>query len=229
MEKILQVKRLHVELGGENIIQDLSFEVQDREILVVLGPNGAGKTVLLKALLGLLPYQGEVLWRRGVRVGYVPQRVAFNKDIPITIEEFFGLKGASREKTANVLRQVGIEDEAFLRKQIGIISSGQFQRVLIAWALLNNPDVLLFDEPTAGIDVGGEETIYSLLERIQKERGLTILLVTHDLTAVYQRATHVLCLRKTIFCYGPPKEILTPQKLQEIFGGEMKYYLHTHE
>lgn len=229
MDSILKVKHFYVTFGLETVIHDISFEVKERETLVILGPNGAGKTVLLKALLGLLPYRGEVIWRKGVKIGYVPQRVPFEKDLPLTIEEFFGLKGISREKTAQVLNQVGIEDETFLKKQIGIISSGQFQRVLIAWALVDNPNVLLFDEPTAGIDIGGEETVYNLIQRTQKERELTIFLVTHDLTTVFNQATNVLCLNKNRFCYGTPKEILTPENLEDVFGGKIKYFLHTHE
>jgi zinc transport system ATP-binding protein len=110
MDSILKVSHLHIAFGLETVIQDITFEVKERETLVILGPNGAGKTVLLKALLGLLPYQGEVTWRKDVKIGYVPQRVPFEKDLPLTIEEFFGLKGVSREKTAEVLKQVGIED-----------------------------------------------------------------------------------------------------------------------
>jgi zinc transport system ATP-binding protein len=229
MESILKVEHLRVDLEGTTVLEDISFEVKKGETLVILGPNGAGKTVLLKALLGLLPYHGEVIWRKGATIAYVPQRVPFVKDMPMTVEEFFELKGVSQQRTAKVLEQVGIEDLSFQKKQIGIISSGQFQRVLIAWALVNNPGVLLFDEPTAGIDIGGEETVYSLLQRAQRERGLTILLVTHDLTAVYSQATNVLCLNKKMFCYGPPRDILTPKKMQDIFGGEIKYFLHAHE
>jgi zinc transport system ATP-binding protein len=95
--------------------------------------------------------------------------------------------------------------------------------------LVDNPDVLLFDEPTAGIDIGGEETVYNLIQRTQKERGLTILLVTHDLTTVFNQATNVLCLNKNRFCYGTPKEILTPENLQGVFGGKIKYFMHNHE
>jgi zinc transport system ATP-binding protein len=229
MESILKVKHLRVELEGEIILEDISFEVRQRETLVILGPNGAGKTVLLKALLGLLPHQGEVSWREGVTIAYVPQRVPLIKDVPMTVEEFFELKGVPRKRTEVVLKEVGIENQAFLKKPIGIISSGQFQRVLIAWALVNNPDILLFDEPTAGIDIGGEETVYSLLQRAKRERGLTILLVTHDLTAVYSQATNVLCMNKKMFCYGPPRDSLTPKHLQEMFGEKIKYFLHTHE
>jgi len=156
MENILRVSNLRVELDNAVILKNLSFELTEGQTLVILGPNGAGKTVLLKSLLGILPHQGEIMWRQGVRIGYVPQRVPLNKDLPITIEDFFALKGIPSDAVSEVLKLVGIPDSLFLKKQLGLISSGQFQRVLIAWALVKNPNVLLFDEPTAGIDIGRE-------------------------------------------------------------------------
>lgn len=225
---ILIVKDLSVKIDGEKILRHLNFQVEERETLVILGPNGAGKTMLLKVLLGLLPFRGEVIWKTGVRKGYVPQRVPYHKQTPINVEEFFSLKHVSRPKTLELLAQVGITENSFLRRRIGEISSGQFQRVLIAWALAGNPNVLLFDEPTAGIDVGGEETIYSLLQRIQVERNLAIILVTHELTTVYQQADNVLCLNKKLICHGPPQTILTPKNLQKVFGEKTQYFQHHH-
>jgi len=185
MEPILRVSRLHVRLDGRDIFRDLSFKLHENETLVVLGPNGCGKTVLLQALLGLLPYQGEVLWRPGLKIGYVPQRVPLNRELPITVEDFFRLKKVSSHDAAEALQKVGLTESKFSGKQLGILSSGQFQRLLIAWALVSLPDVLLFDEPTAGIDIGGEETIHTLLKKMQSERRLAVILVTHDLSAVY--------------------------------------------
>jgi zinc transport system ATP-binding protein len=228
MESVLRVKDLQVSLEGETVLSGVSFDVERGRTLVILGPNGAGKTILLKALLGLVPRRGEVTWKKDVKIGYVPQRVPFEKDIPLTVGEFFGLRGLKTWESAEALRQVGVVDPAFQKKRIGQISSGQFQRVLIAWALAGDPDVLLFDEPMAGIDIGGEETVYGLLQDIQKKRDLTILLVTHELTAVYRQATNVLCLNKKMICYGPPTEILTPENLQDLFGKGTKYFLHAH-
>ena len=225
LETILKVKNLKVELDNEKIIEDLSFEVKEGEILTILGPNGAGKTVLLRTLLGLLPYKGEIEWQKEVKIGYVPQRLPFIKDIPMSIEEFFKLKGASREEMREILNSVGFE-ESFLNKKIGELSSGQFQRILVAWALVGNPDVLLFDEPTAGIDIGGEETIYALLAKLKEERNLTILLVTHDLSVVFKFSNYVICLNKCPICQGIPKEVLTPEILYKLYGEEVKFYEH---
>lgn len=229
MEKtILKVKNLTVELDNEKIIDNLSFEVKEKETLVILGPNGAGKTILLRTLLGFLPYQGEIKWKSGIRIGYVPQRLPFIKDFPISVREFFGLKKIPEQEISGVLDSVRLGKD-ILKKKTSELSSGQFQRILISWALVGNPQVLLFDEPTAGIDIGGEETIYTLLEKIQKERKTTLFLVTHDLNVVYQKATNVLCLNKKMLCYGVPKEILTPQHLSQLFGGEIKFYQHKHD
>ncbi len=225
MSNILKVKNLNVKLDEEMIIKDLSFEVKEGEILTILGPNGAGKTVLLKTLLGLLPYEGEIEWQKEVKIGYVPQRLPFIKDIPISVEEFFKLKEASKKETKEILNSVGFRED-LLDKKMGDLSSGQFQRVLVAWALIGNPDVLLFDEPTTGIDIGGEETIYSLLAKPKKERNLTILLVTHDLSVVYKFSNYVICLNKCPICQGLPKEILTAKTLQKLYGEEVKFYEH---
>lgn len=225
-ETILRVKNLKVDLDKEKIIKDLFFEVKEGDVLTILGPNGAGKTVLLKTLLGILPHQGEIEWKKGVKIGYVPQRLPFIRDIPMNIGEFFKLKEASEKETKEILDSVGFE-KIFLDKKIGELSSGQFQRVLIAWALIRNPDVLLFDEPTAGIDIGGKETIYTLLTKLKKERNLTILLVTHDLSVVFKFSNFVICLNKCPICQGVPKEVLTSKALGELYGEEeVKFYGH---
>ena len=242
---VLKVENLNVELGGERILENLSFEVKEGEVLTILGPNGAGKTVLLKTLLGLLPYKGKIEWTSGIKIGYVPQRLPFIKDIPMSVWEFFKLKEASEKETKEIFNSIGLKDynppttsshsslrseraPDILEKKIGNLSSGQFQRILVGWALIGNPQVLLFDEPTTGIDIGGQESIYELLEKLRKEKSLTILLVTHDLSIVYKLATNCLCLNKKMLCYSIPKE-LTSERLSELYGGKIKFYQHSHE
>ncbi|MDI6602969.1 MAG: metal ABC transporter ATP-binding protein [Patescibacteria group bacterium] len=224
-EIILKVKNLNVKLEEEEIIKELSFEVKEGDVLTILGPNGAGKTVLLKTLLGLFPYQGEIKWTKEVKIGYVPQRLPFIRDIPMNVEELFKLKKISRKEIKETLNSVGFGEE-ILDKKIGNLSSGQFQRILVVWALIGNPDILLFDEPTTGIDIGGEETIYSLLAKLKEERNLTILLVTHDLSVVYKFSNYVICLNKCPICQGVPREVLTPENLQKLYGEEVKFYEH---
>lgn len=230
---VLKVKNLNVELGGEEIIRSLSFEVQKGDFLIILGPNGAGKTTLLRALLGLIPSQGEIVWSEGVipKVSYLPERLSQDKfkDLLISVKEFFKFKEKSEGKTSRILKSVGLEPSEVLNKNPGYLSSGQFQRMLIGRSLIGEPEVLFFDEPATGIDIGGEETVYSLLRKFWEEKKLTILLVTHDLNIVYKYATKVLCLsKKSICCYGSPKEILTPELLEKLYGTEIKFYQHKH-
>jgi len=227
-EKILKIKNLTVEIDREKLICNLSFEVEKGQVATILGPNGAGKTVLLKTLIGIFPHKGEIWWKPKIKIGYVPQRVPFVKDFPISIEEFFKLKTKDEKEIKEVLKLVGF-DESFLKKNLGEISSGQYQRILVAWTLIGNPDVLLFDEPTTGIDISGEETIYQLLERLKKEKNLTILLVTHDLSVVFKFSDYVICLNKCPVCQGEPKEVISPETLSKLYGQEIKFYEHYHE
>jgi len=227
-ETILEVKNLNVELEGEEILKDLSFKVKKGEVLTILGPNGAGKSTLLKALLEISKYQGVINWKKGVKVSYLPDRLSREefKIIPLSIKEFLGFEKASTEKIKEMLNSVGLEPARFLNKQPGDLSSGEFQRMLIAQALISEPNVLLFDEPTGGIDVGGKETIYSLLHQLWKEKNLTILLVTHEINVVYAYSTNVLCLSRKKLCYGKPEKVLTPETLKELYGNKIRFYKH---
>jgi len=226
----LEVKNLNVNLGQEKIIENLSFQVAKGETLTILGPNGAGKSVLLKTLLGFLPYEGKIIWEQKSKIGYLPQGLnqLKVKDFPLTVQDFFALKNPlpiSGEIT-RFLHIVGLEKDIIF-KTAGDLSSGQFQRMLIAWVLISHPQVIFFDEPTTGIDIGGGDTIYSLLQTIRQREKLTIFLVTHDLNIVYEYSTHVLCLnRKGYNCFGAPKEILSPQTLEQLYGSEIRFYEH---
>lgn len=224
---ILEVKNLNVELDGEKILENLSFNLREKENLVVMGPNGAGKSVLLKALLGIIPFSGEVKWSKNAKISYVPQKFFPSKEIPLNVKEFFKFKNASWDEAEKWLGAVGLTGE-ILKKQIGSLSAGQFQRLMIAWALVGNPDVLFFDEPTAGIDIGGEETIYNLLAKIEKQINLTMVLVTHDLNLVYKFADNVLCLNKGAACYGAPAQALTAESLKKLYGEAVGVYKHEH-
>jgi len=225
---ILRVKDLNVKLDGEDVLTDLSFNVDEGEVLAILGPNGAGKTTLLKALLGIVPYEGVIKWREGVRIGYVPQRLPFIKDVPLSVKEFFQLENASENEAKEILKSIGL-GEKILRNKVGDLSSGQFQRILIGWALASDPNVLLFDEPLAGIDIGGQESVYNLLERLKVEKNLTILFVTHELSIVYRLADRVLCLNKRMLCMGAPKEKLTPEAISSLYANSIRFYQHKHE
>jgi len=228
METVLRVKDLSVQLGGETVLSGLSFEIKKGEVLTILGPNGAGKTTLLRALLGILPYKGEVVWKEGIGVSYLPARLTQERfrQIPLSLKEFFKLETRSDEKISDMLGKVGLDPQLFLHRRPVNLSSGEFQRMLIAWSLMSDPDVLLFDEPTAGIDIGGKETIYTLLHSFWEEKRMAVLLVTHEMDIVYAHSTNVLCLHKKEFCYGKPEEVLTPQILKELYGQDIKFYKH---
>lgn len=226
-ETILKVSGLNVTIDDQRVIENLSFAVKRGDILTILGPNGAGKTVLLRTLLGVVPYEGAIKWQPGIRIGYVPQRLPYIKDIPMSVEDFMALKKNPDIASREILRAVGLSGD-FAKKRMGDLSSGQFQRILIAWGLAGSPQVLLFDEPTTGIDISGEETVYHLLARLHEERNLTMLIVTHDLAVVYKLSSNVLCMNKQPVCYGPPLEVLTPDSMQRLYGTEVKYYRHKH-
>ncbi len=226
--KILEVNNLNVEFDGNEVLRDLNFDVDEGEVLVILGPNGAGKTTLLRALLGLIPYRGSISWKTD-DINYLsPAEFYERKNVsPLSIEEFFKLKKVNHEEIVEILEKVGL-DESILEKRFEVLSSGEFQRMSIAWALVDDPSVLLFDEPTTGIDIGGQKTIYSLLHKFWKRRNLTVLLVTHDLSVVWEHASNVLCLNKRKLCYGAPERVLEPERLEEMYGTGVKYYKHDH-
>ena len=237
-EVILSVKNLTVKRGSHTIIDNISFDVPKGETFSIIGPNGAGKTTLFKAILGLIRYEGQVEWKSDIKISYVPQRFYIDSELPITTKEFLKLKTGSNEKIREVLESVGLESrdahvknvkEHILNNRLGDLSGGELQRAVIAWSLLGNPEVLLFDEPTAGVDVVGEETIYSLLQKLKETHGMTILLISHELEIVRKYTTTVLCLNKEQVCYGPPSLVLNERTIDKLFGEEMHYYHHKHK
>ncbi|MEK7582314.1 MAG: metal ABC transporter ATP-binding protein [Patescibacteria group bacterium] len=233
MEKVLSVDNLAVSFDNQNVLKGISFSVEKGEVLAIVGPNGSGKSVLFRALLGLIPYSGTIAWNKNLKTSYVPQKLSIERDLPLNVEEFLALKESNREKIIQALQTVGLEDEHhiekhLLRQRLGWLSGGQLQRIMIAWSLLDDPDVLLFDEPTSGIDLGGEGTIYNLLKKLGDQRNLTILLISHDLNIVYKYANNVMCINKEMVCHGIPSEVLDPKALARLYGGETSFYKHEH-
>ncbi len=232
---VLEVRNCAVVLDRQTLLSGVSFRVRKGEALAVIGPNGAGKTLLFKALLGLVPFSGTIAWQPDLRIGYVPQKFPIDRSVPLTVREFFLLK-AKRfwspdakfvEHLSHELSLVGLS-RAVLERRVGELSGGQLQRLLIGWAMVDHPEVMLCDEPTAGIDVGFEETVYHLLQRLQKDRRTTILLISHELNIVYRYADQVLCLNREMLCHGKPHEVLHPQDLARLFG-EGGFYAHHSE
>lgn len=229
MEPILSVSDFGIEFGSLSILSAVNFELNPNETMAIIGPNGAGKTILFRALLGLIPHSGKIQWKKGIKVGYVPQRLSVDPDLPLTTAEFFTLKGNKLHSIKEALSLVGFEEEDILNKKIGILSGGELQRISIAWALSGNPDVLLFDEPTSGVDISAEETIYGHLRRLQEKKKFAILLISHDLNVVYRFANKVVCLNKEMVCYGPPLDVLDKQSLQKLYGSDIGIYQHGHK
>lgn len=215
---VLTVKNLEVFLGKEKILDDLNLQLTEKEILVILGPNGAGKTVFLRTLLGLLPFRGEISWKRSIKLGYVPEGLAAPKNLPLTVKDFFGFKGVSDQAVLKSLEWVGMGDFSLLEKRLEALSFGQFKRMLIAWALVDNPQVLLLDEPLIGLDIHGRETIYDSLVRLWQKRGQTIILVSHEIGEVCKKADRILALNKKILFSGSPEKVVTAQNLAKIYG-----------
>jgi zinc transport system ATP-binding protein len=212
---ILRVSNLCVRLQNQTILEKISFKVKKGTSLAVLGPNGAGKTVLFKALLNLVPYEGKVEWEEKVKIGYVPQNIAVS-DIPISVEEFLSFRNG--RDVANCLEAVKLDAEEVSKKPLGILSGGQLRRVLIAWALIDNPNVLLFDEPTTGVDIGGEEPIFVMLNELKKNEKMTILLITHDVHIVNEYSDYLLALNKCVTFFGESKEIMNPAVQRTLYG-----------
>jgi zinc transport system ATP-binding protein len=227
----LEVEHLSVSFGEHQVIRDLSFSLENGTSLAVIGPNGAGKTVLFQALIGSVPCQGTIRWAPNVRIGYVPQKLDLERDMPVTGNDFLQARAKLSRVTqvdiARILNFCGLSP-LVLRSPIGTLSGGQFQRLLIAFALLGNPSVLMLDEPTAGVDEPGQKQLNDLISNLQQERGMTVLFISHELSVVYRYATHVLCLGRGSTCFGSPQKELTAEKLRDIYGSPIDYHVHEH-
>lgn len=226
MTKILEVKNLVVEFSkGAKVLNNVSFEIERGSIVSLIGLNGTGKTTLLKAIVGMIkPSSGEII-KHTERIFYVPQKSDLNTSFPLTVREFCELFG---EKGYRVyLEQTGVG--GFLKRKIGSLSGGEYQRVLIAVALSRKPDLLLLDEITAGIDVAGEESFYELVLEISKKYGIAIVLVSHNIHLVIKNADKVLCLAGHICCTGRPSEMKENKVFQSIFGKYLQPYIHRHD
>ncbi len=231
MATALEVKHLSVTFGRDRVLRDLSFSVDAGKTLAIIGPNGAGKTVLFRAIIGALPHEGEVVWAPNTRIGYVPQKLDIERDLPLTGFDFLKAKAHvtqdAPEEIARVLQAVSLDADVAARP-IGTLSGGQFQRLLVAFALMGRPTVLMFDEPTAGVDQPGEASIYALFRDLQRAHGFALLLISHELNLVYRYADTVLCLTRAEACFGPPIEVLTTERLQQMYGAQVKFHDHGH-
>lgn len=213
---ILVVSELSVRSQNKTILEEVSFNVKKGTSLAIVGPNGGGKSTLFRALLNLIPYSGTIKWKDKIRMGYVPQSLV-STDLPISVEEFLRFKCKTDFDTC--IKSVGLEKD-ILRQTLGSLSGGELQRILIAWAIVDNPTVLLFDEPTSGVDIGAEEPIYDKVNNLKKEVGITLFLISHNMHVVMHYADYVLALNKRMLFFGDRKSLTHSQLLSIIYGNE---------
>lgn len=215
------------------VLKGISFVIEKGSAVMLIGPNGSGKTTLLKLMTGFLkPEQGKILVLgdkpENVRkkIGYVPQKLYFDTSFPITVKEFlaFSYHKKGDEKILKTLKNLDALNLA--EKLIGELSGGQLQRVLIARALLNNPEILFLDEPVSGIDIGGEQNFYQLIEYIKKKYDVTVIMVSHEVSMVNSVADYVVCINKELLCSGHPEKALSSEIIEELYGKEASLYRH---
>jgi zinc transport system ATP-binding protein len=214
---ILSVSNLTVKISNKLIINNLNFKIKRGITIAVVGPNAAGKTTLIRALLNLVPYSGKIEWNGKVKIGYVPQVLSI-RDIPISVREFLSFKNESELEIKAALTSVGLVSEVVVKKGLATLSGGQVRRVLIAWAIVDNPDILLFDEPTSGVDLDSEEAIYGMLRSLTVKNGITLLLISHDLHIVREYSDYALALNKCLVFFGESKEVMNPETQKLIYG-----------
>lgn len=237
-EPLLQAKGVVKRFGGRTVLDNVDLTVAEREIVTVIGPNGAGKSTLLRILLGLTaPDRGERWIRPGISIGYMPQRLPVDATLPLTVRRFLRL-GRPRhlvKRSDDALRaaldEVGAAE--VLDTAIQSVSGGEFQRVLLARALLRDPALLVLDEPVQGVDVAGQEDLFRLIMAIRDRRGCGVLMVSHDLHLVMVATDTVVCLNHHVCCTGRPEAVRVHPAYLALFGaardGELAVYTHHHD
>lgn len=229
---LFRIEDLAVRLGGNTILRDVGLSLAPGEIVTIVGPNGSGKSTLLKVVIGAQrPSQGK-LWRRpGLRIGYVPQRLYIDPTLPMTVGRFLGLpRRVAPAAAAEALEQAGVGQLA--GRQMDGLSGGQFQRVLLARALLARPDLLILDEATQGLDQPGSAAFYLRIEEVRQRLGCAVLMVSHDLHVVMSASDRVICLNGHICCEGAPAHVASAPEYRALFGegtqGALALYRHHH-
>jgi zinc transport system ATP-binding protein len=245
---LVEVEDVTVQYEGLTVLEAVTLCVAPGDVLGLIGPNGAGKTTLLRVLLGLLtPARGAVrLFGRAPaalrdwgRLGYVPQRTTLDPGLPATVSEVVELglvarrgwlrpiDAGARRRVGEALEQVGMAGQASARA--GALSVGQQQRVLIARALVSDPELLVLDEPTGGVDPDAQESVYALLRRLNRERRVTVILVSHDVAVVAREVTRLACLNRRLVFHGTPADFLTDEALTvALYGPSVRVIVHHH-
>jgi len=232
-QPLLQAQGINVTFDGRGILNDVDMAIHARQIVTLIGPNGAGKTTLLRVLLGLVPcISGRVTRARRLRIGYMPQRLRIDPAIPLTVKRFLELNNrTSRSAVRVALEEVGgahVENS-----QVGVLSGGEFQRILLARALLRRPGILVLDEPAQGVDVGGQGDLYRLIAAIRDRHGCAVLMISQDLHLVMEASDSVICLNHHVCCTGQPEAVSQHPEYLKLFGAErlggIGLYKHHHD
>ena len=234
MTALIEAHGLTVRLGGHEVLSGVDFHIAPGEIVTVLGPNGSGKSTLLRALMGIVaPSSGQSTRAPGLRIGYVPHKLAIDRNLPLTVRRFLSLpRRVSDAQAMAALDRTGLP-HALAGRQLGALSGGQLQRVLLARALLGNPQILVLDEATQGLDQPGEAAFYRLIEAIRAETGAAVLMVSHDLHVVMAASDRVVCLNGHVCCEGTPEHVSAAPAYRQLFGtgtgGALALYRHEHD
>jgi zinc transport system ATP-binding protein len=230
---LISARGIGIRRNGRDQLIDVDLDIHEREIVTLIGPNGAGKTTLVRVLLGLeKPDRGAVHRRRDLRIGYVPQRFDSDAVIPMTVERFLMLGG--NEGAGRIADMLASVDATSVRhQQLGELSGGELQRVVLARALLRRPNLLVLDEPVQGVDYSGEADLYNLIAKLRDAAGFGVLLVSHDLHIVMARSNRVVCLNHHVCCSGMPEAVAQHPAYGRLFGAEaaraFAVYRHHHD
>lgn len=230
---LITVEGLSVRYGAQTVLSHVDLSVDAGEIVTIVGPNGSGKTSLFKAIIGALePASGRIARAPGLKIGYVPQRLHIDPTLPITVERFLRLSGkVDRQACVAALEHAGVPD--LLKRQMTGLSGGQFQRVLLARALIEKPDILLLDEATQGLDQPGSAAFYQQIETVRNETGCAILMISHELHVVMSASDRVICLNGHVCCAGTPAVVASAPEYRALFGsgtgGALALYRHDHD
>lgn len=230
---LVTVHDLSVRYGARTVLSGVSLGVEPGEIVTIVGPNGSGKTSLLRAIIGAVkPFRGHVEQGRGVKIGYVPQKLHIDETLPITVSRFLKLPGGvGPDDIDQALTQAGVPDLS--GAQLSKLSGGQFQRVLLARALIGKPDLLLLDEATQGLDQRGSASFYQQIETVRQDTGCAVLMISHELHVVMSASDRVICLNGHVCCEGTPAVVASAPEYRALFGtgtgGALALYRHEHD
>ncbi len=231
-QALITADSLEKSFGRVRVLTNVSLKLAPRNIMTIIGPNGSGKTTLIRLLLGLeQPDGGRIVRRAGLRIGYVPQKLAIDPILPITTAWFLALSAHAGSDIRNVAQEVGVLE--LLSQPLSSLSGGELQRVLIARALLSQPQLLVLDEPAQGVDVTGQAMLYALIARLKETHDLSVLMVSHDLHLVMSATDHVICLNHHICCSGHPHSVRGDPAFAALFGqhvaDSLAVYTHHHD